>query len=63
MIIVTPYLGRPVSLSKLATPIDNLAVTNDAQGIFMGRLTQTYGGADSRAPVSKYHGQIGFAFE
>ena len=63
VIIVTPYLVRPVSPSKLATPIDNLAVSNDAQGIFMGRLTQTYGGADSRAPVSKYHGQIGFAFE
>jgi pilus assembly protein CpaC len=63
VIIVTPYLVRPVSPSKLATPIDNLAISNDAQGIFMGRLTQTYGGADSRAPVSKYHGQIGFAFE
>lgn len=63
VIIVTPYLVRPVAASKLATPIDNLAVSNDAQGIFMGRLTQTYGGADSRAPASKYHGQIGFAFE
>ncbi len=63
VIIVTPYLVRPVALSKLATPIDNLAITNDAQGLFMGRLTQTYGGADSRAPASKYHGQIGFAFE
>ena len=63
VIIVTPYLVRPVAPSKLATPIDNLAVTNDAQGIFMGRLTQTYGGAGSRAPASKYHGQIGFAFE
>ncbi len=63
IIIVTPYLVRPVAPSKLATPIDNLAVTNDAQGIFMGRLTQTYGGADSRAPASQYHGQIGFAFE
>ncbi|MDH3664895.1 MAG: pilus assembly protein CpaC, partial [Alphaproteobacteria bacterium] len=63
VIIVTPYLVRPVAPSKLATPIDNLAVTNDAQGIFLGRLTQTYGGADSRAPASQYHGQIGFAFE
>ena len=63
VIIVTPYLVRPVAPSKLATPIDNLAVSNDAQGIFMGRLTQTYGGAGSRAPASKYHGQIGFAFE
>ena len=63
VIIVTPYLVRPVAPSKLATPIANLAVSNDAQGIFMGRLTQTYGGADSRAPASQYHGQIGFAFE
>ena len=63
VIIVTPYLVRPVALSRLATPIDNLALTNDAQGIFMGRLTQTYGGADSRTPASRYHGQIGFAFE
>ncbi len=63
VIIVTPYLVRPVAPSKLGTPIDNLAVTNDAQGIFLGRLTQTYGGADSRSPASQYHGQIGFAFE
>ena len=63
VIIVTPYLVRPVAPSRLATPIDNLALTNDAQGIFMGRLTQTYGGADSRTPASRYHGQIGFAFE
>lgn len=60
VIIVTPYIVKPVHVSKLASPIDNLAVAPDARGLFMGQLTRTYGaGGESDG---KYNGPIGFDF-
>jgi len=60
VIIVTPYIVKPVHASKLATPIDNLAIAPDARGLFMGQLTRTYG-AGGEAD-GKYNGPIGFDF-
>ena len=60
VIIVTPYIVKPVHVSKLASPTDNLAVAPDARGLFMGQLTRTYGGGGS--PEGSYRGPIGFDF-
>lgn len=60
VIIVTPYIVKPVHPDQLATPIDNLAVASDARGLFMGQLTRTYGGGG--APEGSYRGPIGFDF-
>ena len=60
VIIVTPYIVRPVHPNQLATPIDNLAIAPDARGLFMGQLTRTYGAGG--AADAKYNGPIGFDF-
>ncbi|MEO7635532.1 MAG: type II and III secretion system protein family protein [Sphingomicrobium sp.] len=54
VIIVTPYLVRPVS-DQLATPIDGFRAPNDAQEIIMG---QTYSGVGvvKGVDASKYPG-------
>ena len=62
VIIVTPYIVKPVGPNQLATPIDNLAVSSDARGLFMGQLTRTYGGSGTTPEGSSYRGPIGFDF-
>ena len=47
VIIVTPYLVRPVS-GQLATPIDGYRSPTDAQRVFLG---QSYGGQSGPRPV------------
>jgi pilus assembly protein CpaC len=47
VIIVTPYLVRPVS-GQLATPIDGYRTPTDAQRVFLG---QSYGGQSGPRPV------------
>lgn len=63
VILVTPYLVRPVPRSKLARPDDNLNPTGDAAGMFLGRLNRIYGNAEGRVPSGQYHGKIGFIYK
>ena len=58
VIIVTPYLVKPVSPDALAGPGDNMAITGDAEATFLNRLTKVYG-TESQVPA----GQVGFSFE
>ena len=60
VMIVTPYLVRPVSPQGLARPDDNFAPPDDAEGYFLNRLTKVYG---SEATVPASAGQVGFEFE
>jgi pilus assembly protein CpaC len=54
VIIVTPYLVRPVS-NHLATPVDGFRAPNDAQEVFMGQ-TYTGVGVVPTANAAKYPG-------
>eukprot|EP01133_Synstelium_polycarpum_P030197 gene30197-37322_t len=40
VIIVTPYLVRPVARSALARPDDNLNLASDAAGMFLGKVNR-----------------------
>jgi pilus assembly protein CpaC len=62
VIIVTPYLVRPVSPQKLKRPDDNLVMANDAEAYFLGRLTKIYGSAGTQ-PRGHYSGHVGFSFD
>ena len=64
VIIVTPYLVKPVPRSALATPDDGFAPASDAQAIFLGNINRVYGVQGSQAPgrhLSAAH--FGFIFE
>jgi pilus assembly protein CpaC len=60
VMIVTPYLVKPVSPAALARPDENLMMSNDAEAYFRGRLTKMYGTA-GHAPANA--GRVGFAFD
>ncbi len=62
VIIVTPYLVRPVARQKLARPDDNFTPPSDSAGIFLGRVNRIYGTVNKRLPAGRYHGKIGFIF-
>jgi pilus assembly protein CpaC len=63
VIIVTPYLVRPVPRSALATPDQGFAPPSDAAAIFLGRLNRMYGVTSQPLPSGAYHGQPGFIIE
>lgn len=62
VVIVTPYLVRPVAPRQLAKPIDGLAESTDRRANFMGHLNRIYG-AESAAPVGDLKGDYGFIIE
>jgi pilus assembly protein CpaC len=63
VILVTPYLVKPVSVSALARPDEGLIISSDPETILFGRLNQTYGDGHAGAPQGAYKGHFGFIFE
>jgi len=62
VVIVTPYLVRPVSPKDLRRPDENMVMASDAQAYFLGRLTKIYGSAGTQ-PRGTYSGHVGFSFD
>jgi pilus assembly protein CpaC len=62
VVIVTPYIVRPVARQDLARPLDGLAPASDLRGNFMGHLNRIYG-TESTAPAGDLKGDYGFIVE
>lgn len=62
VVIVTPYLVKPVAPKALAKPLDGLAEATDRKANFMGHLNRIYG-VESAAPVGDLKGDYGFIVE
>jgi pilus assembly protein CpaC len=60
MVMVTPYIVRPVSANQLARPDDNYQDASDPAGMFIGRLNRIYGTAGAPAPRGRFNGPVGF---
>jgi pilus assembly protein CpaC len=58
MIIVTPYIAKPMEPHQVAKPTDGFVEPHDAQAILLGRLNKIYGVAGSPPPA--YRGRFGF---
>jgi pilus assembly protein CpaC len=58
VVIVTPYIAKPVQERQLATPVDKYNPPTDLQQIFLGRLNRIYGVPGDR-PAGVYHGKVG----
>ncbi len=63
VIIVTPYLVKPVARSALATPDQGYVTSSDANANFLGDLNRVYGTQGNRAPAGTYQGNYGFIIE
>jgi pilus assembly protein CpaC len=62
VVIVTPYIVKPMATNALTTPDKNFNVATDRQTFFFGRLNKTYG-ASGKAPSGSYHGNVGHIVE
>ena len=63
VILVTPYLSRPVAPSQLARPTDNYAPLGDVAGALLGRVNRIYGNPNAKPPSKPYHGSVGFIYK
>jgi pilus assembly protein CpaC len=63
VIIVTPYLARPVPRSALAKPEDNFNPPSDGAGYFLGRVNRVYGTMKTDKPNGRYHGIVGYIYK
>jgi pilus assembly protein CpaC len=63
MIIVTPYVVRPVGRQALAQPDDGFAEAADPATVLLGQLNRIYGGAGAVRPKRTYHGNYGFILD
>lgn len=63
VIIVTPYLARPVARNELARPDDNFNAASDGAGYVLGRVNRVYGTMQTKRPAGRYHGVVGFIYK
>ena len=63
VIIVTPYLARPVARNKLAKPDDNFNAASDSAGVFLGQVNRVYGSMQTNRKNGQYHGVVGFIYK
>ena len=63
MIIVTPYLVKPVAASALAMPGDGFNPASDAQANFLGEINRVYGAQGAKSPNGTYQGNYGFIIQ
>ncbi|MGB3899089.1 MAG: type II and III secretion system protein family protein [Mesorhizobium sp.] len=63
VIIVTPYLARPVARNDLVRPDDNFNPPSDGAGMFLGRVNRVYGTMQTDKPNGRYHGVVGFIYK
>ena len=62
VIMVTPYLVKPVGRPMLARPDDGFSTPSDFEATFLGHLNNVYGGP-GQAPSGSYQGRYGYIYE
>jgi pilus assembly protein CpaC len=60
LIVVTPYIAKPVKPSELSRPTDNLADATDAQAVLLGRVNKIYSTANNPELIQNFKGKFGF---
>ncbi|MEF2070748.1 type II and III secretion system protein family protein [Consotaella aegiceratis] len=63
VVIVTPYLVRPVARQQLARPDDGLAFSSDGSANFLGKINRIYGAMQTDLPPGRYHGIVGYIYK
>ena len=60
MIMVTPYIAKPMEPRQVSRPDDGFVDAQDAQAILLGRFNRLYGVAGASPLGSAYRGRVGF---
>lgn len=60
MIMVTPYIAKPLQPGQAVRPDEGFVEAHDAQAVLLGRLNKMYGVVGAKVPAGAYRGQFGF---
>jgi len=60
LIVVTPYVVRPLSTQEIARPDDGFADASDPQGWLLGRVNRIYSTRNNPQLKQNFKGRIGF---
>ncbi len=60
VIIVTPYIAKPVAPSALARPDDGFSDANDPQAWLLGKVNKLYSSTDNPEAMQHFNGRVGF---
>lgn len=63
VVIITPYLAKPVARNELTKPDDNFNAASDGAGMFLGRVNRVYGTMQTNRPNGRYHGVVGYIYK
>jgi pilus assembly protein CpaC len=63
LIIVTPFIVRPVSAQEIARPTDGFADASDPQAWLLGRVNRIYASRSNPQIQQQFKGRIGFINE
>jgi pilus assembly protein CpaC len=63
VVLVTPYVVKPVARSNLAQPDDGFGWASDVNADLIGQMNRVYGRHPERAPVGRFDGDVGFIVE
>lgn len=60
MIMVTPYIAKPMEPKQASRPDDGFVDAQDSQGILLGRFNRIYGTVGASPLGPSYRGRVGF---
>lgn len=60
MIMVTPYIAKPLDPGQAVRPDEGFVDAHDGQAVLLGRLNKMYGVVGTKLPAGAYRGQFGF---
>ena len=60
MIIVTPYIAKPVAPNEIARPTDGFADASDPQAALLGRVNRIYSTTSNPILIQNFKGRVGF---
>jgi pilus assembly protein CpaC len=60
MIVVTPYIIKPVQANQIAKPTDGFADASDPQTWLLGRINKLYASPGNQEAIQDYKGPVGF---
>lgn len=63
VIIITPYIAKPVPRQDLAQPDQGFGWASDVDSDVLGQMNRVYGRNPERAPLGKFDGDVGFIVE
>jgi pilus assembly protein CpaC len=63
VVLVTPYVVKPVPKQDLAQPDQGFGYASDVQTDLLGQMNRIYGRNPERAPVGKFDGDVGYIVE